>query len=158
MIMFYNYYQSDEYNFDSCTAKGICSTDPIITSLQEVIIVYLRQLAFYTLKLKKKGVKNNIIRENIINYLSGLASNTDYSQEQFKNIILTLFENIRQSKILYERVCKDNNLSAQKIENEIKSKKELDINEAIKQGEKEFIRKNNFYLQSNVIFMILCLF
>lgn len=55
--MFYNYYQYDDYNFDSCTAKGVCATDPTISSLQEVIIMYLKQLAFYTLKLKNVGLQ-----------------------------------------------------------------------------------------------------
>ncbi|MGN1125728.1 MAG: hypothetical protein ACI4SM_06025 [Candidatus Gastranaerophilaceae bacterium] len=140
--MFYNYYQYDDYNFDSCTAKGICSTDPTITSLQEVIIMYLKQLAFYTLKLKRKGVTNDVIKENILNTFSGLASNTDYSQEQFRNIILTVYENLRQSKILYERICKDNNVNAEKLEQQLKIGKQLNLTEAIKQGEKEFIKKN----------------
>lgn len=140
--MFYNYYQYDDYNFDSCTAKGVCSTDPTISSLQEVIMMYLKQLSFYTIRLKKRGVTNKVIRDNILNTISGLVSNTDYSQEQFKNIIETIYENLRQSKILYERICKDNNLSTDKLENKLKISKKLDLNEAIKQGEREFIRKN----------------
>jgi hydroxylamine reductase len=145
--MFYNYFQYDDYNSDSCNAKGVCSTDPTISSLQEVIMMYLKQLSFYTLKLKKRGVTNNVIKDNILNTISGLVSNTDYSQEQFKNIILTIYENLRQSKILYERICKDNNLSADKLENKLKFTKKLDLNEAIKQGEKEFIRKNKLLSQ-----------
>ncbi len=146
--MFYNYYQYDDYNFDSCTAKGVCSTDPTISSLQEVIMMYLKQLSFYTLKLKKNGVTNKVIRDNILNTISGLVSNTDYSQDQFKNIILTIYENLRQSKILYERICKNNNVSATKLENKIKFPKQLDLNNAIKQGEKEFIRKNKILSQT----------
>lgn len=147
--MFYNYYQYDEYNFDSCTAKGVCSTDPTISSLQEVIIMYLKQLSFYTLKLKNRGVTNKVIRDNILNTISGLVSHTDYSQEQFKNIILTIYENFRQSKILYERICKDNNLSTEKLESKLKLEKQLDLNEAIKQGEKEFIKKNKLLTQKH---------
>lgn len=146
--MFYNYYQYDDYNFDSCTAKGVCSTDPTISSLQEVIMMYLKQLSFYTLRLKKSGVTNKVIKENILNTISGLVSNTDYSQEQFKNIIMTIYENLRQSKILYERICKNNNISATKLENKLKLSKQLDLNEAIKQGEKEFIRKNKLLNQT----------
>ncbi len=140
--MFYNYYQYDDYNFDSCVAKGVCSTDPTISSLQEVIIMYMKQLAFYTLKLKKQGVTNKVIRDNILNTISGLVSNTDYSQEQFKSIIMTIYDNLRQSKILYERICKNNNLSSNKLEAQLKINKNFDLNNAIKQGEKEFIRKN----------------
>ena len=140
--MFYNYYQYDDYNFDSCTTKGVCSADPTISSLQEVIMMYIKQLAFYTLRLKKRGVSNEVIKDNIINTLSGLVSNTEYSQEQFKNIIMTIYENLRQSKILYERICKDNNISVEKLENRLNINKKFDLNEAIKQGEKEFIKKN----------------
>jgi len=140
--MFYNYYQYDDYNFDSCTTKGICSIDPTITALQEVIIMYLKQLAFYTLRLRKKGVSNSIIKYNIINTLSGLVSTTDYSKEQFKSIIMILYENLRQSKILYERICKNNNLSMDKLSSQLHLNKKPDLVEAIKQGEKEFIKKN----------------
>lgn len=140
--MFYNYYQYDDYNFDSCVAKGVCSTDPTISSLQEVIVMYIKQLAFYTLKLKKHGVTNKVIRDNILNTLSGLVSNTDYSQEQFKNIIITIYDNLRQSKILYERICKNNNISSDKLEAQLKLHKKFDLTTAIKQGEKEFLRKN----------------
>ena len=147
--MFYNYFQFDEYNFDSCTAKGVCSTDPTISSLQEVIIMYIKQLAFYTLRLKKRGVTNQVIQDNIINTLSGLVSNTDYSQEQFKNIIMTIYENLRQSKILYERICKNNNLNTEKLELQLKLNKKFDLNESIKQGEREFMRKNKLLDQQH---------
>ena len=144
--MFYNYYQYDDYNFDSCTTKGVCSVDPTITALQEVIIMYLKQLAFYTLRLRKKGVSNSIIKYNIINTLSGLVSTTDYSKEQFKSIIMVLYENLRQSKILYERICKNNNLSTDKLSSQLNLNKKPDLVEAIKQGEKEFIKKNKLLL------------
>lgn len=141
-FMFYNYYQHDDYNFDDCTARGVCSTDPTISSLQEVIIMYIKQLAFYTLRLKKHGVTNKVIKNNILNTISGLVSNTDYSQEQFKNIIMTVYENLRQSKLLYERICKNNNANADILEKHLKLNKKFDLTESIKQGEKEFIRKN----------------
>ena len=140
--MFYNYYQDGEYNFDSCIAKGVCSVDPTISSLQEVIIMYIKQLAFYTLKLKNYGVTNSVIKENLINTLAGFVSNTDYTHDQFKSIIMTIYENLRQSKILYERICKNNNVSADKLEAQLKIYKKFNLNESIKQGEKEFIRKN----------------
>ena len=92
--MFYKYFQTDEYNSDNCVGKGVCALDPTITALQEVIVMYLKELAFYTLKLKKKGVTNKIIRDNIINTISNLSSNTDYSHEQFKKIVMNLYENI----------------------------------------------------------------
>ncbi|MBQ3311464.1 hypothetical protein IJG72_05235 [bacterium] len=140
--MFYKYFQFDDYNFDDCMGKGICSVDPTITALQEVITMYLKELAFYTLRLKKKGVTNKIIRDNIINTISGLSSNTDYSHEQFEKIVMNLYENIRQSKILYERLCKGNNENSKNIEKKLDLNKNFNFNEAIKQGEKEFIRKN----------------
>ena len=146
--MFYKYFQTDEYNSDNCVGKGICALDPTITALQEVIVMYLKELAFYTLKLKKKGVTNKIIRDNIINTISNLSSNTDYSHEQFKKIVMNLYENIRQSKILYERLCKENNENAKNIEKRININKSFNFNEAIKQGEKEFIRKNKLLSKS----------
>ena len=44
--MFYNYgYDNSEYN--ECDARGACSIAPKVSSLQEVLIIILRQIAFY---------------------------------------------------------------------------------------------------------------
>ena len=86
--MFYNYHE--DYQYDSCIAKGICSINPRTSSLREVLVMYLKQLAFYTLQLKYMGVKNSLTEDIILNTLSGLMSNLETGNEQFYQTLVDL--------------------------------------------------------------------
>ena len=51
--MFYNYSQNTNYDYNECSARGACSISPNISSLQEVMLILLRQLAYYVIKLEE---------------------------------------------------------------------------------------------------------
>ncbi len=40
---------------NECTARGACSIAPNIAALQELVMYFIRQTAFYLLKLEKLG-------------------------------------------------------------------------------------------------------
>ena len=48
--MFYN--ASNNYEYNDCVAMGACSISPNISSMQEVMMILLRQIAYY-LKIKR---------------------------------------------------------------------------------------------------------
>lgn len=136
--MFYNYYQSDEYQFDSCSAKGICSSMPVGNSLQEVVTIYLKNIAYYTLKLKDLGVSNNSIRGSYLNIFSGLISGTDYLEDNYEQTLYSLYEIYLESKQMYKKISQNKNLELGELKNNIKITKSFDINKIIRYGEKEF--------------------
>ena len=44
------------YQYDRCISRGICSINPTTASLLEVIILYLKNIAYYGLELEKMGL------------------------------------------------------------------------------------------------------
>ncbi len=137
--MFYNYHE--DYQYDSCIAKGICSINPRTFSLSEVLVMYLKQLAFYTLKLKRLGLKNNATEGIILNTLSGLMSNLEFGNEQFYKTLLNLKTIIVESIKEYTKICEIKKIKPQFAPTELKLNKQQNISELIRLGEKEFSDK-----------------
>lgn len=156
--MFYNYHE--DYQYDSCISKGICSINPRTSSLREVLVMYLKQLAFYTLKLKHLGLKNNATEEIILNTLSGLMSNLELGNRQFYETLLNLKTIIIESVRTYKEICKSKNVEPQCIPTILKLNKQLSISELIQLGEKEFSEKFKLISEEKrnlyeIIFMLL---
>lgn len=143
--MYYNYYQTGQYEFDECITKGICSINPTLSSLQEVILLYMKELAFYILKLKEMGVSNRRITEDLIDTLSGIVANIDYNQEQFQEVITKLYNNLSQAKSLYVSLCQKHNLECQVLKSHFKHSKKTTLTESIRKGEKYFLKRTNLY-------------
>ena len=137
--MFYNY--DEDYQYDSCISKGICSINPRTSSLREVLVMYLKQLAFYTLHLKYLGVKNNATEKIILNTLSGLMSNLEVGNKQFYQTLINLKSIIIESIDIYKKTCKERNIKPKEIPTNIKLNKKLNITDLIQLGEKEFSKK-----------------
>lgn len=156
--MFYNYHE--DYQYDSCISKGICSINPRTSSLREVLVMYLKQLAFYTLKLKHLGLKNDSTEGIILNTLSGLMSNLEIGNQQFYKTLMSLKSIIIESIKTYKDVCKSKNIQIKSMPSVIRLNKQLNISELIKLGEKEFSEKIKLVSQEKrnlfeVIFMVL---
>lgn len=137
--MFYNYHE--DYQYDSCISKGICSINPRTSSLREVLVMYLKQLAFYTLQLKYLGVKNSSTEDIILNTLSGLMSNLETGNKQFYQTLVNLKSIIIESIDIYNKICKERGIKAKEIKTTIKLNKKLNITDLIQYGEKEFSKK-----------------
>ena len=137
--MFYNYYNDFEY--DSCSSRGICSIEPRSASLQEVIVMYLKQLSYYLLKLKEMGVTSTHLKQTVINILAGLSSNFSYSNIQFQTILNKLETGLSDAIALYEKLCREKGLVSENLKTNIKPNKVFDITKSLKQGEREFQKK-----------------
>jgi len=137
--MFYSY--NEDYQYDSCISKGICSINPRTSSLREVLVMYLKQLAFYTLHLKYLGIKNNSTEDLILNTLSGLMSNLEVGNKQFYQTLINLKSLIIESIQIYKQTCKKRNITPKEVSTNIKLNKKLNITDLIQLGEKEFSKK-----------------
>lgn len=137
--MFYNY--NEDYQYDSCISKGICSINPRTSSLREVLVMYLKLLAFYTLQLKHLGLKNNSTEDIILNTVSGLMSNLETGNEQFYQTLINLKLMILESIHTYKKICEERGIKPKIIKTDIKLNKKLNITHLIQLGEKEFNQK-----------------
>ncbi len=75
------YYQ--DFQYDSCTSRGVCTTNPKIASLQSVLVQYLKLVAKYALALEEKGIKEEKIKELILNTIPLAVSNPEFTETSF---------------------------------------------------------------------------
>jgi len=140
--MYYNYYKNISKNYEDFFAKGVCSISPSLSSLQEVIMLHLKELAFYLLELKELGAHNEKIKESILEALSGIVIDVEYNQKEYQAISFLLRENLAQAKIVYSELCKKDNLEPKIFKTHFKLSKKNTLLEAIKKGEKYILKKN----------------
>lgn len=143
--MYYDYYKSTPCEYDEFICKGICSISPSMSSLQETILIYLKEMAYYLLKLKDFGATNSIIKENIIEAISGIITHVDYNHEKFQRLIIILAQDLSQTKALYACLCEKNNSKLDFLKTHFKHGKDLDVAEIIKRGERYYIKRNTYY-------------
>ena len=105
--MFYN--ASNNYEYNDCISSGACSISPNISSMQEVMVILLRQIAYYLVKLRDLGVIKTDVSLDIINIIASVDGLKDLSEAQ----ILILFSNEYNYFIsfrkYYLKLCKERN-------------------------------------------------
>lgn len=138
--MEYNYYLTyqKEIEHDECILKGLCSQNPSLVFLHEVIISYLQELAFYLLNLKNLGISNEKVKEDFMEGISEIIINVEFSPEQFYKLLTKLYSDSLQAKEIYVSVCEKNNLKLEVFKSTIKNPKKFDLSDAIRQGQKFF--------------------
>lgn len=157
--MNYDYYQKTACEYDEFIAKGLCAANPNISALQETILLFLKELAYYLLELKKFGANNTLIKEHIIEAVSGTITNVDYNHEQFQNIITELAEDMNQAKFLYADLCAKNNSEPYFLKTAFRNLNALIFTDIIKKGERHYIKRNTEYTfeQKNLFDIIILL-
>ena len=130
-----------DYRYDSCISRGICSMNPRTSSLQEVLALYLKASAYYALKLYENYIVDERIKGMILNTISILVSNPQFSETDFN--VLTHAYNTELPRLIkeYEEMCNEKGTEPEYLKTVIKYNKELDIINAIQLGEKEFLKK-----------------
>ena len=137
--MIYDY--NEDYQYDSCVSQGVCSVNPRTSSLQEVLILYLKLASYYAINLYENGVEDNDTRNIILNTISILVSNFEFSERDFK-VMTAGFNKILPPLIKkYEETCKNNNIVPECLKSILKFKQSSDIIKSIQFGEKEFLKK-----------------
>jgi hydroxylamine reductase len=136
----YNYHQTflKENKDSESTAETLGTKNPYTVFLNEVLIEYLRELAIFIIKLKKLGITNEKIKEDIIEATSIGISNVEYNEEHFFALITKLYSEMLNAKELYINVCKRNNLKFILPKSSVKHPQKLSFTDLIKRGQKNF--------------------
>ncbi len=129
---------SEDYQYNSCTSRGICSINPRISSLQEILVLYLKQTAYYMLKLQDKSYKNDAIKNLILNTLSVMVSNTSFSEIDFEMITNHFNKLLPEIIQKYEDICAKDGIEPEHIKTVLEYNTENDIIKSIRIGEAEF--------------------
>lgn len=141
--MFYNYYKDEGSEYNECNARGTCSIAPKISSLQEVLIIFLKQLSHYALKLNNFGEDISKISSNIVESLSTLISTTDYTDEQLLGLVSKQYAFLIKTKRQYLKACKERELVCEELKTDLEINPQMTLSAIISQGEKLFLNKYN---------------
>lgn len=131
-------------DFNECKIRAICATTPTLSAIQEVILMHLKELAFYLLELKKMEAAEEIMQHCLLGALSIIVANSTLSEEQYKELILSLDKNLSQTKQLYIETCKKMGKSPHFLKTHFKHTKDFSLNAGIKKGEKYIKDKAKF--------------
>ncbi len=142
--MYYDYFQNVPYKYDDVLKRGY-AINPVLSSLQEIILIYLKELSYYILKLQHMGAENKVIKEHIIDAVSGIISNIDYNRGEMQKLVVFLHQDLSNSKKLYADLCIKRNIKSEFLKNPFKHIKTFDFSEIIKRGEQHHITRNSSY-------------
>lgn len=131
------------HEYDECIAKGMCSINPTLSSAHEVIMIILKELSYYMIKLAELGVNNQNVAKNIERALTSITCNCEYSQSEFQKIVSPLISDLGQAKKIYVDLCKRHNLNCQMIPANFKHLKKIVFSDLIKLGEKQVIKNKS---------------
>ncbi len=135
--MIYN----EDYQYDSCVSRGICSVNPRTSSLQEILVLYLRLTSYYALKLYENGNLDSQAKDIILNTISIIVSNPEFSETDFKAVTGKFDQILPRIIKEYESQCQENNIVPECLKSVLKFNKKADIIKSIQMGEKEFLKK-----------------
>lgn len=75
----HNNFSNEEYQYDSCISRGICSISPRVSALQTVLVLYLRVFAKYSLNVEL----DKDLRNFVLNTLSITINNPEFNDDTF---------------------------------------------------------------------------
>ena len=138
--MFHNYFE--DYGYDSCTSRGVCTISPRMASIQEIILLYLKEFAGYALKLKQFHIEEENIKKIILNTLSAFVSNPEISDNAFSNIICTFSRELEEIKQKYTSACEERKVEPELIDSEFDTQKGCNVITSIRLGEKQYNKRS----------------
>ena len=136
-----NFNFNEDYQYDSCISRGLCSINPRTSSLQEVLVLYLKLTSYYALKLYENGHPDEDARNIILNTISVMVSNFEFSENDFKTLTAEFNKILPPLIEKYKTICKEKNAEPDFMESSLKFNQGTDIIKSIQLGEKEFLKK-----------------
>lgn len=137
--MFYN--SSNSYEYNDCVSKGACSVSPAISSMQEVMLILLRQIAYYLLKLKDFGSQKEGITRSLISQIALIDAAKDFSESQILNLFSEQYANLTELRKEYLQMCKNKEEQCHDLKNLLKLSSKTSLSSILKRGDREFINK-----------------
>ncbi len=120
-----------------CQKNGICSKNPVLNSLEALIINEVRQIAFYSVKLKEFNFINKIIMEKGIKALTVSVSDIDFNKSAFLEFYNSIKNTKEEIENFYTKKIKENNLPLEFIAPVFSdNKEEKSLSSLIQKGEK----------------------
>lgn len=134
-------FSNQDFQYDSCISRGVCSLNPKTNALQAVLILYLKFITKYVLNLYQQEIVDTKLKKLVLNIISIAVSNSEFTENAFIDII-TKFKNELPSVIQkYNDICGENDFSKENIGNFELFKETKDVISAIRYGESQINNK-----------------
>ena len=94
-----------------CKSLGICSENPVLSSIDAVIINEIRQIAYYIVKLKELNLINFKIMKEAISALSVYITDTSFNKNLLVEFFLKLENLKKETETFYNKKCREMGLN-----------------------------------------------
>lgn len=145
--------------FEQFISEEASSLKPALSVMQEVILIYLKEVSYYLVKLKRFTSNNKIIMENVIEAISGIIANIDYDSEQFRKLIDILSQDLTQSKILYLNMCERNEIAPDLLKPFFKHADNTTMEEMLQKAQQSLLKRKSYTQEQkdsfDVIFLLI---
>ena len=129
----------ENFQYDSCISRGICSLNPKTSALQTVLVLYLRLFAKYA-----KEIPIDLISEDaklcILNTIAIAIYNTDFNENSFINSVNNFRKYLPEIMEEYHKLYPEIDIDAEKSKPLEIFRESSDIIRAIQFGERIFLR------------------
>ena len=106
--MLFNRNKEEGNDYNECVSRGNCSTSPEVRAFQEVMIIFLRQLAYYELKQEEVNMSYFENKEFIIDGILSLIATNKYTNDQLLEIISRIYSKLLYARKEYHNFCLQN--------------------------------------------------
>ncbi len=120
---------------DGCTSRGACSTSPSIAALQELLLYFIKQTAYYVLELDKLNLNNEKLIKDVINSLSSLILINELNEKQLYFLVVQNYYALKNAKNTLINICTERDIHYDLIKNDINFSENTPLYRAISIGE-----------------------
>lgn len=129
---------SEDFQYDSCSSRGICSISPRTAALQRVLILYLKLIGKYAKLLLEKGANDTNAEELILNTITIAVSNPEFTENSFTSTVAIFKEKLPKIIETYNNMSDKKEFSTEKLDSLELFQETDDVISAIKYSEREF--------------------
>lgn len=156
--MLFNRNKEEGNDYNECVSRGNCSTSPEVRAFQEVMIIFLRQLAYYELKQEEVNMSYFENKEFIIDGILSLIATNKYTNDQLLEIISRIYSKLLYARKEYHNFCDKTKLKSDEFKLTLKLTPQMTLSEIIRAGEKALLAKyKKISLQQKNLYEILLL-
>ncbi len=107
-----NYNDNNHLYLDTneCTSRGACSVSPNIFLLQELVMFFLQQIAYYVIKLENLGANNKSIKYDIVSDIAALVSINEFNEEQLYSMVMKEYFLLENTRDAYKKLSIKKNM------------------------------------------------
>lgn len=143
--------------FEQFITEESGSLKPAVSVMQEVILIYLKELSYYLIKLKKFTTNNKIIMENVLEAISGIIANVDYNPEQFRKLVDILSQDLTHSKNLYLNQCEKNEIKPELLKPFFKHSDNSSMDEMLNKAQQSLLKRESYTPEQKEFFDVIFL-